>query len=79
MIIILAFVYFIPTMGALTRGKYRHGRPGRVFLINLLTGWTVVGWFAAMLYWACGEKLVDRQARLQLEATRDVRAAILAR
>jgi hypothetical protein len=39
-------IYFLPTMMALTRGRYRHGNPVRVFWINLLTGWTVIGWMA---------------------------------
>jgi hypothetical protein len=68
MIIIVAIVYFIPSMLAITRGRYRHGRPGRVFLLNLLFGWTIIGWFATLLYVACGEKLSERQHRELVEA-----------
>jgi hypothetical protein len=36
--------YFLPSMLAL-----RHPRRGRIMAINLLLGWTVIGWVAAML------------------------------
>jgi Superinfection immunity protein len=67
MIILVALVYFVPTFMALNRW-HRHGHPMRVFLINLLTGWTVIGWFAALLYCAAGEKKRDRQHRELVEA-----------
>jgi hypothetical protein len=39
-------LYFLPTILALMR-KGTTNR-GSVFLINLLTGWTVIGWFVAL-------------------------------
>jgi hypothetical protein len=36
-------VYFTPSIVAIIR----RNRPGAVFLINLLFGWTIVGWFVA--------------------------------
>ncbi|SEP09752.1 hypothetical protein SAMN02990966_03952 [Rhodospirillales bacterium URHD0017] len=65
MIIILLPLYFLPTILALTRGKYRHGRPGKVFLLNCIP---LLGWFIAMIYVATGEKLTERQHREVLEA-----------
>ena len=73
----IAFVYFLPTIVALTRGRYRHGNPTRVFLINLLLGWTVIGWFAAMIYVAAGEKLTERQHRELIEAVRDTKQPLI--
>jgi Superinfection immunity protein len=72
-IALIALVYFVPTFIAFSRGRYRHGRPGRVFLINLLTGWTVIGWFAALLYCAMGEKLSERQHRELVDAVKGTR------
>jgi Superinfection immunity protein len=36
-------VYFTPSIVAIIR----RNRPGAVFLINLLFGWTIAGWFVA--------------------------------
>jgi len=36
-------VYFLPSIVAIIR----RNRPGPVFLINLLFGWTIAGWFVA--------------------------------
>jgi hypothetical protein len=44
---VLAFFYFLPTIVAANRG---HGVAG-ILLLNLFFGWTVIGWFA-MLLWA---------------------------
>ena len=63
-------LYFLPTVVALVRSK-ANGTGGVVF-VNLLLGWTVVGWFVAFI-WACsGETHAeiakrDRQHRELLE------------
>jgi len=44
----LAF-YFLPTIVALVR---HHGNTLAIFVANLLTGWTFVGWVIALV-WAC--------------------------
>jgi hypothetical protein len=44
---LLCILYFLPTILAARRG---HGVLG-ILLLNLLFGWTVIGW-AAMLVWA---------------------------
>jgi T4 superinfection immunity protein len=41
---------FLPTLVALMRGKANG--TGGVFFVNLLLGWTVVGWFVSFI-WAC--------------------------
>jgi hypothetical protein len=48
-LIILVACYFIPTVVAALRGKLG---TGGVFFVNLLLGWTVVGWFVSFI-WAC--------------------------
>ena len=39
--------YFLPSFIALTR---RRDQRLRLFLTNLLTGWTVIGWMAAFVW-----------------------------
>ena len=43
---VLALLYFLPTIVASNRG---HGVAG-VLLLNLFFGWTVIGWFALLLW-----------------------------
>jgi hypothetical protein len=43
--IVFIALYFLPTLIAASR-KATNG--GSVFLINLLTGWTIIGWFVAL-------------------------------
>jgi hypothetical protein len=40
-------VYFLPTIVALIR---RHQSSAAIFLLNLLLGWTVVGWLVAAVW-----------------------------
>jgi Superinfection immunity protein len=48
-------LYFAPTFVAAVRKKKRGMS---IFILNLLTGWTVIGWLIA-LYWAVKTDLVD--------------------
>jgi len=48
LLFILAF-YFLPTLVALMR---HHGNTLAIFVANLLTGWTFIGWVIALV-WAC--------------------------
>lgn len=41
------FLYFIPTIVALGR---RHHNAGAIVLLNILLGWTVLGWVAALVW-----------------------------
>ena len=43
---VLCLLYFLPTIVASHRG---HGVAG-ILLLNLLLGWTVIGWFALLLW-----------------------------
>lgn len=45
LIIIGALVYFAPTIVGLGKGSV-----GAIFLLNLLLGWTGVGWFVALIW-----------------------------
>jgi Superinfection immunity protein len=42
-----AILYFLPTILA----RHKEDFLG-IFLVNLLAGWTVIGWFIALI-WAC--------------------------
>lgn len=42
-------VYLLPTIIAAIRG---HARLGGIAVVNLLLGWTLVGWVASLV-WAC--------------------------
>ena len=46
-IILSVFAYFVPSIAA---GLRSHPRLWPVFLVNLLLGWTFVGWFVAMAW-----------------------------
>lgn len=49
-LLVLAFLcYFIP---AIVASKRKHRQMEAIFLLNLLLGWTLVGW-AGALVWAC--------------------------
>jgi Superinfection immunity protein len=50
---VLAAVYFVPAIIAVRR---RCRRDAAIFVFNLLLGWTVFGWFAA-LNWALGGRI----------------------
>lgn len=41
--------YFVPTLVAYCR---QHHNAGLIFFLNLLFGWTIIGWVIA-LFWAC--------------------------
>jgi len=44
---VLALVYFLPTIV----GRHKSDALG-IFIVNLLFGWTIIGWVIAMI-WAC--------------------------
>ncbi len=43
------FLYFVPTMFAFVR---EHPQKAAIFALNLLLGWTILGWAGAFV-WAC--------------------------
>ncbi|MGY6634321.1 MAG: superinfection immunity protein [Alkalilacustris sp.] len=44
---LFALGYFIPTLIALTRQRDQRLK---LFLVNLLTGWTLIGWMVAFIW-----------------------------
>ena len=46
-LIIFLAGFFLPTLLALTFGRRQMGA---IFVLNLLLGWTVIGWAAAMVW-----------------------------
>ena len=67
LIVILAFtIYFLPCIIAGFRNKL-HGSFG-LFLLNLLLGWTVVGWFGALIWASSGKTVREEQAEQQRHA-----------
>ncbi len=69
-------LYLLPTFIAMSRGKANG--TGGVFFVNLLLGWSVIGWFVAFI-WACsGSTSADKRReeerhRELLEATKRAR------
>ncbi len=49
MLIVVFLLYFLPTIVALSRG---HLSALAIFLLNLLLGWTLIGWLLALI-WSC--------------------------
>ncbi len=47
LVIIGAFVYFVPWLVAWFRG---HPQTLAIFVLNLLLGWSLVGWVAALVW-----------------------------
>jgi hypothetical protein len=45
--LLIAFIYFLPTAAAIS-ARNRSFRS--IFILNLFFGWTLVGWFAAMVW-----------------------------
>lgn len=56
--IIACALYFVPSIVAVNRGR----AVGPVILLNLLLGWTLVGWVAALI-WASTERTALEQTR----------------
>lgn len=48
---IFAVAYFLPTIGAAAR---RHRNGGAIMLVNVLLGWTGIGWMVALIWSATG-------------------------
>lgn len=56
-LLILLFFYFLPAVIASNRNT-KHG--GMIVFINLVFGWTVLGWIAALIWAIDGSKKVAR-------------------
>lgn len=53
-----AFLYLIPTLIAAGR---QHNNQLAIFMLNLLGGWTVLGWIVAVV-WACTDNRQKTEA-----------------
>lgn len=47
---LLIALYFFPTLAALCNGGARLGDKLAAFILNLMLGWTVIGWFVVFCY-----------------------------
>ena len=50
-IVLILGIYMLPWFIALGRN---HPHPTSVFLLNLLTGWTLLGWYVALVWAVVG-------------------------
>lgn len=64
--IIITFMYFIPTVVAAKRGK---ANTTAIFVLNLLLGWTFIGWVVALI-WAASTQQVDRPVDAEAQLPR---------
>ncbi len=51
-LLIFTVVYFLPGIIGLMKGK---NNAGAIFLLNLLAGWTFIGWVAALIWAATND------------------------
>ena len=56
-ILFMIFLYFVPTALAVCR---EHRQMAPVIIVNVLLGWTLIGWVAALAWAAMNEK--EKQA-----------------
>jgi hypothetical protein len=47
LLLILAGMYFLPTIVAFNRNRHNKGA---IFVLNLFLGWTVLGWVVSMVW-----------------------------
>ncbi len=57
---IAALIYFAPALIALIRG---HLSSGAIVVLNIALGWTLLGWFIALLWSLTGNTRGNRMAR----------------
>jgi hypothetical protein len=53
LLLILTVPYFLPTIVAMLRG---HPQTGGVFLLNIMIGWTGIGWLGVAVWSVVAEK-----------------------
>jgi uncharacterized membrane protein YqaE (UPF0057 family) len=62
------FLYFVPVVIAMGRGM---SSSGMLLFLNIILGWTVLGWFFCILWAATGS--TRAQETFYREAARDIR------
>lgn len=65
-IVILIALYFLPTVIAIGR---KINKPAGVIAVNVLLGWTLIGWVAALVMAFSMETATDYQLRTQAMIT----------
>jgi hypothetical protein len=63
MLIVAVLIYFLPTIVALSRG---HLSALAIFFLNLLLGWTLIGWLIAFV-WSCTGNTAANFYRLEAD------------
>jgi hypothetical protein len=58
-LILLIFVYFIPSMAAKSR---RHRNYSAIAILNLFLGWTLIGWILSLV-WAYTDNVEPKLKR----------------
>jgi Superinfection immunity protein len=61
-LLVAALLYFLPAI----IGHNKRDSTG-IFILNLVAGWTVIGWFVALL-WACASDSCPRARRFVIAA-----------
>ncbi|MET4207723.1 superinfection immunity protein [Bradyrhizobium sp. LA2.1] len=56
--VVLLAIYFLPTIVAIVR---HHHQTGAILLTNLLLGWTLLGWIAALIWSATAVRKPEPQ------------------
>lgn len=56
-IIIALFAYFLPTAVANIR---KHKNENAIFLLNLLLGWTIIGWIISLV-WSATDNIKEKK------------------
>jgi hypothetical protein len=70
-ICVLVAFYFLPSLIACIRGC--KASAGGIIVLNLLLGWTVIGWIVALV-WAASAKTLDDEKRKTEELARAIAA-----
>ncbi|MBK5928030.1 superinfection immunity protein [Rhodobaculum claviforme] len=69
---LFALAYLIPTFVALTRQRNQRLK---IFVVNLLTGWTLIGWMVAFIWaislpWDIGRHRAGSRRRRRVDPAR---------
>jgi len=62
-LVVLLALYFAPSLVALLRGCKASG--GGIIMLNLLLGWTVLGWIIALVWAASATTLADEKRKAE--------------
>jgi len=69
LIYFITFIYFVPTLVAIIRG---HHSKGAVIVLNILLGWTIIGWIVAIVWSFTNPNQVVVQSRQQSNTSEEL-------